>query len=223
VRTTVIQAVGALLILVAVVSAQEQPPELKKTPSVSGPANTQPLALEIQYIPTLPPAYLKIEGAEVKPQWIWFSRLSTMPGWQLPQGAQRINAVRVTSKWNSETAEVRVTLLRGLKFYDEEEEVSSYKTGLNDPRVITELASYGIEPFKITLISPKPAAPPPPGLENRTSSIEIVKVESESLPLPRSALISSSVVCTRVIAEEGITWPRYVINFSWSSDPDSAK
>lgn len=183
-RTTVIQAVGALLILVAVVSAQEQPPELKKTPSVSGPANTQPLALEIHYIPTLPPAYLKIEGAEVKPQWIWFSRFSTMPGWQLPQGAQRINAVRVTSKWNSETAEVRVTLLRGLKFYDEEEEVSSYKTGLNDPRVITELASYGIEPFKITLISPKPATPPPPGLENRTSSIEIVKVEGESLPLP---------------------------------------
>jgi hypothetical protein len=47
-----------------------------------------------------------------------------MPGWQLPQGAQQINAVRVTSKWNGETAVVRVTLLRGVKFYDEEEEVS---------------------------------------------------------------------------------------------------
>ena len=173
----------AVVVFASTLFAQD-PPALKPTPDQPGKQNALPLALEIHYIPTLPPAYLKIEGAEVKPHWIWFGRFSTLPGWQLPQGAERINAVRVTAQWNGETAEVRVTLLRGLKFYDEEKEVSSYKTGLNEPKVINELASYGIDPFKITLISPKPAAPPPPGLENRTSSIEIVKVEGESLPLP---------------------------------------
>ena len=100
------------------------------------------------------------------------------------QGPQRINAVRVTSQWNGETAEVRVTLLRGVNFYDEEEEVTSYQTGLGEPTVISKLESYGIHRFKITLISPKTAVPPPPSLENRTLSVEFAKIESEGLPLP---------------------------------------
>src|SRR5687768_2433268 len=183
-KTRVTLAACAFLAFAAVAPAQEQRPALKPASSTAAKQTTPPLALEIFYNSTLAPAYLMIEGTDVKPHWIWITRFSTLPGWQLPQGPQRINAVRVTSQWNGETAEVRVTLLRGVNFYDEEEEVTSYQAGLGEPTVISKLESYGINRFKITLISPKIAVPPPPGLENRTLSVEFAKIESEGLPLP---------------------------------------
>ena len=183
-RTRVIQATCAIFTFALIVSAQEQPPALKATPSTTANKSTPPLALEIFYNPTLPPAYLRIEGVDVKPHWIWVTRFLTLPGWQLPAGEQRINAVRITSQWNGETAEVQVTLLRGVNFYDKEEVVTSYQTGLDEPRVISKLESHGIQPFKITLVSPKGVAPPPPSLENRTMSVEVLKIETEGLPLP---------------------------------------
>lgn len=173
----------AIFTLAKIVCGQEQVPALKPAPSASGNKDAPPLALEIYYDATLPPAYLKVEGPEVKPHWIWMARFPTIPGWQLPQGAERINAVRVSAQWNGETAEVKVALLRGVNFYDVEETVSSYQTGLDEPVVITKLESYGIQPFKITLISPREAAPPPPTLENRTMSVEVLNIQSEGRPL----------------------------------------
>jgi hypothetical protein len=176
-------AAFAIFTFAMIVCAQEQVPALKPTPPASGNKGAPPLALEIYYDATLPPAYLKVEGPEVKPHWIWMARFPTIPGWQLPQGAERINAVRVSAQWNGETAEVKVALLRGANFYDVEEIVSSYQTGLDEPTVITRLESYGIQPFKITLISPREVVPPPPTLENRTMSVEVLDIKSEGLPL----------------------------------------
>src|SRR5687767_2276118 len=97
-RTRVILAAVAVLAFTRIASAQEQRPALKPTSSTAAKQTTPPLALEIFYNSTLAPAYLMIEGADVKPHWIWITRFSTLPGWQLPQGPQRINAVRVTSQ-----------------------------------------------------------------------------------------------------------------------------
>ena len=162
----------------------QDPPTLKPTPSLpSKQIAPPPLALEILYNSTLPPAYLMIEGADVKPHWIWFTRFSTVPGALLPAGPERINAVRVTSHWNGETADVRVTLLRGPRM-DQEELVTTYRSGVDQLTTINKLEAYGIEPFKIKLVSPKADPPPPPNLENRTASIQIIKIQPEGSPLP---------------------------------------
>jgi hypothetical protein len=125
-----------------------------------------------------------VEGAEIKPHWIWVTKFTRLDGWQLPPGSLPIRAVRITSQWNGETADVRVTLLRGLRGFDQEELVDRYSAGLDETRLVKKLEAYGIEPFKITLRMPKAAAPPPPGIQNHTQSIEILGIDAESSPLP---------------------------------------
>jgi hypothetical protein len=172
----------AVVVLASSVFAQDSP-TLKPTPSQPGEQTGPPLALEIQYNSTLPPAYLRIEGADVKPHWIWFTRFSTVPGALLPQGPQQIKAVRVMSHWNGETADVRVTLLRGPRM-DQEELVTTYRSGVDQLATVNKLEGYGIEPFKIKLILSKADPPPPPNLENRTASIQITQIQPEGIPLP---------------------------------------
>lgn len=183
-RTRVSLPACAILIFASLVCAQEQTPSLKNAPAKSSVESAPPLALEIHYNSSLNPAFLMVQGADVNPHWIWFTRFSKLPGFDALSGPTRINAVRVTSYWNGETAEVKVTLLRGIHMADEEEIVTTYKTRLDEPATITKLESYGIEPFKITLVMPKTAAPPPPNLDNRTTSVQIVKVDTEGVPLP---------------------------------------
>lgn len=172
----------ALVVFASTVLAQD-PPALKPTTSEPGKQIGPPLALEIQYNLTLPPAYLMIEGADVDPHWMWVTKFSTLPGVVLPQGSDRINAVRITSHWNGETADVRVTLLRGPRMA-EEELVTTYRSGIDQSKTINQLEKYGIEPFKIKLISPQAHPPPAPNLENRTASIQILQISPEGVPLP---------------------------------------
>jgi hypothetical protein len=167
----------AVVLLASSVFAQDAP-ALKPTPSQPGKQVAPPLALEILYNSVLPPAYLMIEGADVKPHWIWITRYLTVTGALLPEGAQRITGVRVMSHWNGETADVRVTLLRG-PHKEEEELVTAYRSAVDQLTTINKLESYGIEPFKIKLVSWKADPPPPPNFENRTASIQITQIELE--------------------------------------------
>ena len=165
-------------------SAQEQQPSLK--PSLSAPRAERPtmLSLEVEYNATLPPTYMSVREANEKPRWMWLTRFARTPGWQLPAGAPPIEAVRLEAQFNGETADVKVTLLRGFKGFEREDAVGVYHVGLNEQAMVPELKSFGIEPFKITLIDTIPPLPPAPSFENRTSSIQIVSIESENVPLP---------------------------------------
>jgi hypothetical protein len=166
----------------SVLKAQE--PSLK--PTMSAPRAERPtlLSLEIEYNTAIPPAYIGVRGAEEKPRWIWVTRFARVPNWQLPAGELPIQAVRVETQFNGETADVRVSLLRGVKLFDREDTVATYHIGLNQPAFIPELKSFGVEPFKITLKDVATFSPAAPNLENRTSSIQIVSVDSENVPLP---------------------------------------
>ena len=161
----------------------QDPPTLKPDPTQPAKQLTPPLALEIQYNSTLPPSYLSIEGADVEPHWMWFTRFVTLPGAPTPEASKKINAVRITSHWNGETADIRVTLLRGPQMAHEEL-VTSYHSAIDQAKTINQLEGYGIEPFKIKLVSPQAHPPPAPNLENRTASIQILQISPEGFPLP---------------------------------------
>jgi hypothetical protein len=155
-----------------VTSAQQQQPPLKSSVSANAEAPTK-LLLEIVFNPELPPSYLTVNGS------VWmtrFVRLSSAPS----QPALR--AVKLTSKFNGETAAVRVTLLRGA--FDQEDLVGVYQVGVGEKKTLNDLRAVGVEPFNITLVNTVPPLPPPPSFENRTKSIEIVSVLSEHLPMP---------------------------------------
>jgi len=177
----------------------QDPPTLKPNPTQTGKQLTPALALEIQYNSTLPPSYLSIEGADVEPHWMWFTRFVTLPGAPAPEASKKINAVRITSHWNGESADIRVTLLRGLQMAHEEL-VTSYHSGIDQAKTINQLEGYGIEPFKIKLVSPQAHPPPAPNLENRTASIQILQISPEGAPLPAYRATFRSFSAKNVVA-----------------------
>ena len=186
--------VMAAIVVVAstcLVTAQEQPPTLK--PSVSPKAAPAPtrLLLEVNYNRAWPPVYSVVNGAEEKPKWIWVTKFARIPGREIP--APHIQAVRLESVYNGETAEVRVTLLRVAKGFDQEDLVGVYQVGVGEQKTVGELDKFGIEPFSITLLNTVPPLPPPPAFENRTKSIEVASVQLENLPSPGYRLVLRNV------------------------------
>jgi hypothetical protein len=57
--------------------------------------------------------------------------------------------VRVESQYNGETADVELVCFVASNGFDREDTVGTYHMSLNEPRMIPELKSFGVEPFKI--------------------------------------------------------------------------
>ena len=141
------------------------------------------LSLEIKYNATLPPVYISVRGPEEKPTWTWMTRFALIPGVK-PADPLPIQAVRVEPQFNGETADIKVTLLRGREGFEREDKVGTYQLGLNEQLTVDELRAFGVEPIILTLTETVPPLPPNPEFENRTRSIEIVNVISTNMPLP---------------------------------------
>lgn len=181
--------IAAIMVVAStcVVTAQQQTPALK--PNVSPKNNPAPtrLLLEINYNRAIPPAYAVVNGVEEKPKWIWVTRFVRIHGRQTP--SPPIQAVRLESVYNGETADVRVSLLRGNNGFDQEDLVGVYQVGVGEEKIVGDLDQFGIEPFTLTLMNTVTPLPPPPALENRTKSIEVASVASENLPSPGYRII----------------------------------
>jgi hypothetical protein len=138
------------------------------------------MLLEVNYNPAIPPAYSTVNGPEVKAKWVWVTRFVRIPG--VKTAGPTIQAVKLESQFNRETADVRVTLYRGEKDFDQEDLVGIYHVGVDERRTIKDLAEYGVEPFRIKLLNTVPPFPPPPTFENLTRTIEVASVQSENKP-----------------------------------------
>src|SRR5262249_6804651 len=160
---------GILVLSSWSITAQQRDPSLKSTKNAE--ASTK-LLLEIVFNPALPPSYLTVNGA------VWFTRFVRLPG--APQTQPALRAVKLVSKFNAETADVRVTLLRGS--FDQEDPVGVYQLSIGEQKTLTDLRAVGVEPFNITLVSTIPPLPPSPAFENHTKSIDIVSVQAENMP-----------------------------------------
>ena len=155
-----------------VTSAQQQESSLKSTVSPKTAEAPTKLLLEIVFNPELPPSYLTVNGS------VWMTRFVRLPS---SPSQPSIRAVKLFSRFNGETADVRVTLLRGS---DQEDFVGVYHVGVGEKKTLNDLRAIGVEPFKISLVDTVPPLPPPPSFENRTKSTEIVSVLSENTPKP---------------------------------------
>ena len=160
----------------SVVYAQQQQPSPKnpEAPPVK-------LLLEVSYNPEVPPTYSAVLGTDKKAAWVWVTKFVRIPDKQM---SPPIQAVKLESQYNGETADVRVTLLRGTTGFNQEDLVGTYHVGIGEQLTINDLRAVGVEPFKITLLNTIPPLPPPPTFENLTKSIEVVSVRAENMPKP---------------------------------------
>lgn len=179
-KTLLLTAV--LLLATSLASAQE--PSLK--PTMSAPKAEPPalLSLEIDFKNSLPPAYISVRGADTKPRWIWAARFARLPGAQPKPDELPIQAIRIESQFNGETADVKVSLFRGRNGFEREDPVATYHVGLDEKITVTELKSFGLAPIDLRLLRAVPPLPPPPAVENHTTSVAVVSIESDNEPLP---------------------------------------
>ena len=162
-----------------VVRAQQPEPSLKPSGAPRSSEAPARLLLEISYNPVVPPSYLSVQE---KNTMVWVTRFVRIPGREM---SPPIGAVKFVTRYNGETADVRVTLLRGSSGgFDREDLVGKYHVGLGEKITIDDLRNFGVEPANIKLLDAIPPVPPPPAFENKTKSIEIVSVQTENLPTP---------------------------------------
>jgi hypothetical protein len=166
----------------SVVTAQQQKPGLQPSGSRKAVEAPTELLLEVNYNPAIPPAYGTVNGPEVKAKWIWVTKFMRIPGIQT--AGPPIRAVKLESQFNGETADIRVTLLRGERSFDQEDLVGVYHLGVGEQGTINDLRAHGVEPFRLTLLNTVAPLPPSPSFENLTQTIDVASVRSENVPGP---------------------------------------
>ena len=164
--------------------AQQPEPNLKPSVSPKGPTVRRDLLLEIEYDPNKSPAYCTVDGVDSEPKWVWVSQYLRVPGWQPQPRELKIGAVKLEAQFNGETADVRLTLFRGMKGFEKEDLVKSFQVGIDEERTLPELTQFGIQPFKVKLIEAVPPIPLPPGINNLTTAVGVKQVESHNMPRP---------------------------------------
>ncbi len=147
------------------------------------PPNETGLVLEVVFLKGKPPAYQPVAGSRSKKGGSWYGLFGRIAGWQLPQGALPINAVRLVPYLKGETINISVSVMRG-KFHDAEDKVASYKARENEEVTTTELEAFGVEPFVIKVVRTSGGSDPPTTL-NKTKSVAIIGLEPIISPLPR--------------------------------------
>src|SRR5882724_1283224 len=186
-RTLFILTTVALIVFPTAASSQENRTSLKSQPSPIVNAGPTRLALEVFYFPGAAPAYQGVPGPEGKRSGGWFARFSRTPNWQLPEGALPVMAVKIDSQFNGETVDIYVSVLRG-EFHDQEDSVAVYHLGENEKRIVSELKSFGVEPFEIKVIRMPPAVINPNNVINKTQSLEVITIKAANSTLPQYQL-----------------------------------
>ncbi|MEP6568580.1 MAG: hypothetical protein ABJC10_02310 [Acidobacteriota bacterium] len=135
------------------------------------------LVLEITIVAGSPPAYLPVRRSSESRSWAWYGRFGRLPGWRLPDGDKPIYAVRISPYFEEDSVRINVSVMRGGKFYDTEDQVATCAVRENEKVTIDALKDFGVEPFEIKVIRVAPQTSELPAIENKTKSVEVVGVE----------------------------------------------
>jgi hypothetical protein len=172
------------ILLVAFLSATALAQQVQQHPNQTG------WLLEVNYLKGAPPAYERVRLPGSKMSGDWYARFGKVAGWQLPDGAQPIQAVRISNRLSlkEDKIRVRVSVLRGEKFMDAEETVATYDLLENEKIVVEDLKRFGVEPFELRAFRNEPLPTSQPTVLNKTTSIEVINVESVASDLPEYKL-----------------------------------
>jgi hypothetical protein len=106
----------------------------------------------------------------------WLTVFERLPGWKEPEGALPIMAVRFARRMDGGRANIRVTIHRGVKFYDVEEFVSEYSASAGETYLVKELERFGIKPIEFSVVKTLEVEPGAVAARFQTRSLEAVRV-----------------------------------------------
>ena len=177
-QTKILATILLPFVLSGAVTAQAELPQ--RTPNG--------LVLEIFYFKDTAPAYQAIFRSDGRPATAWYGRFSRVRNWQLPAGELPVRAVNIASRVDGEVTSVIVSVLRGVKFHDQETAVGTYQLREDESVSVQELERFGVEPFRIRLKRLSPAVTHQPVVRSLAKSLEIVGIEPLTSTLPRYKL-----------------------------------
>jgi hypothetical protein len=163
-----------------------------------GPGDTG-LVLEVTFLKGTAPTFQNVSSSLLKKGGTWYARFGRSAGWQLPQGELPIKAVRLVPYLKNETVTVYVSVLRGQKFHDAEDEVAYYKVRENEVVTVSELEAFGVEPFVFKVLRTSTSSEFPATL-NKTESVAVVGLEAVVSTLPRYKLTLHNSSAKNIIA-----------------------
>lgn len=131
---------------------------------------------------------------------LWFGHFTRLPAWREPEGVLPILAVRLLLRAEEERAYVRVTIHRGVKFYETEEFVAEYRAAAGEAHTVGELKNFGVEPFRFKVVQREEVAPAELGVENLTYSIEVVSAEVRTEKTPHVKFVLRNLSPKRVMS-----------------------
>jgi hypothetical protein len=142
------------------------------------------LAIQIQIPNGTPPSFLPVPAANARRSAMWTPRFERVPGFQPEPGTLPVKAVNIGAIEEGDAARVFVSLFVGVTSFEKELQVGSYLLREGEHEVVKELAAFGVEPFELTAVRPKVAAPPLPAVSTRTTSLEVVGLEPTKSTIP---------------------------------------
>lgn len=176
-RKLIIPIAATLCFLVSA-HAQSPPPSPKETG----------LTLEVVYLEGRPPAYQPVAGAKSRKGGAWYALFGRIAGWQPPDGAEPITAVRLVPYLKGETINISVSVMRG-RFLDVEDRVASYQARENEEITVRELKAFGVTPFVIKAVRTSVNGSDFPTSLNKTKSVAVVGIEPVVATTPRYKLM----------------------------------
>jgi len=166
----------ACLLSCVVALAQEKSPEKQV---VRAPER---FVVQVQYFKGMPLSYMSV------PNGSWYGRFGLTPAASTRAPADTVLAVDVKTRMLDGRVEIKVGVHVGARHFDRLDEVATYSASAGETVVASDLERFGVEPFRMKVLSVSDTLSAAPTIVNKTQSIEAVVSKFEPLPLPRATV-----------------------------------
>lgn len=141
--------------------------------------------LKVTYLKNAPSAFQNVSPKDAETKGAWYARFGRLADWLPANGQLPVRAVKITSRYENESAfRVNVSVFTGERLHEKEEFVATFLLRENETIVVKELKAFGVEPFEIAVVRLMPAAANLPTVENKTDSLPVIGIEPNYSTLP---------------------------------------
>lgn len=141
------------------------------------PAQRSGLYLEVVDHWNATPNLQPVPAADSKFSGGW-GPFTLLPSWSPPADFLPVRAVNVLARMEGDAVRVNVSVFRGKKSHEKEEQVATFLARENEKVIVTELKRWGVVPYEVTPVKVASSAlGSPPQVVNKTQSIEVVNIE----------------------------------------------
>jgi hypothetical protein len=158
------------------------------------------LALEVTYHKERPPTYQAVPGPDANLNGSWYAFFGRVAAWQPPADSLPVRAVNILSRLEGASVRIEVSVYTGLKYFDKEQPVATYRVSENEKIRVEGLRQYGVEPFEIKLLRMNPLLTDLPSIINNTQSIEVIELKANHSTLPTYTLAVQNLSDKKVAA-----------------------